>query len=366
MPVSQRNTPQSFAPPRKSRPPESLRTEGLRSEPDRDAWTCGSCEATNEGSSLLCHACEGRLPVIALFTAALHSDATMEEYVLKWEVFEADSVLLTPGNMIIPAQGSLNLKPEWQEGDVFTIVANNDIGTRQLSTRVTVSPPRIHSFKAADSRIQIGYPTILHWEVENAAKLHLNMEIGEVTGSSFTEVYLEKPGTCVLTATNAAGVVKVEIELSLGLPEIVSFYSGTDRIQLNAPVPLFWEVNNASKVFIDPVKEDLLGQTQIELFPDRTTTYTLRAINFSGEVSQQIEVFLPPPRIRQFGAETGISTEGEAIELSWDVENAYQVHISEGIGEVGLQGKVKVKPQHPFTEYIFARNWAFWLRNSVF
>ncbi|MEM7373956.1 MAG: hypothetical protein AAF587_35520 [Bacteroidota bacterium] len=351
MSVPQRNTHHTFSHKSNGRSKEAFKLPGLPVEPDRDAWTCEHCETTNQGSSLVCRKCEGRLPVIALFTAAAQSDSSREEYILKWEVFESESVLLMPGNMIVPTKGSLNLNPEWQEGNVFTLFATNEIGTRQLSTKVTLSPPRIQSFCVAEPEIQIGHPTIFYWEVENASKLELDMDIGEVTGASFMETYLEKGGTCTLTATNPAGVVRATVDLSLSLPEIFNFYSGVDQIRLGEPVPLFWEVNNASQVFLEPLEEEVTGLTQVELYPDRSTTYVLRAINHTGEVSQTIDLILPPPRILHFGAETGISTEGEAIELSWEVENAYQIYIDQGIGEVNPVGRVKVKPQRAYTTY---------------
>lgn len=351
MSAPQRNTHHSFSHQSNGRSKEALRLPGQLNEPDRDAWICEHCETTNQGVALVCQECGGRLPVIALFTAAAQSDSTKEEFVLKWEVFESESVLLTPGNIIVPAKGTLTLNPEWQEGNVFTLYASNEIGTRQLTTRVTISPPRIHSFCVAESDIQIGHPSIFYWEVENATKLELNMGIGEVTGTSFIETYLEKGGTCTLTATNPAGVVSTSVELNLGLPEINNFYSGVDQIRLGEPVPLFWEVNNASQVFLDPIEEEVSSLSQIDLYPDRSTTYVLRAVNDTGEVSETIELILPPPRILHFGADTGISTEGEPIELSWEVENAYQIHIDQGIGEVHPTGRVRVKPQRAYTAF---------------
>lgn len=328
-----------------------MRLPGARPEPDRDDWTCQSCQAANEASALVCHACEGRLPVIALFTATSQSDSSKEEYVLKWEVFEADSVLINPGNIIVPTQGTISLNPEWQESDLFTISASNGIGVRQLTTRVSVSPPRIHSFMVAESEIIVGHPTILYWEVENATELELSMGIGDVSGKSFTEVYLDQGGTYTLTAANTAGTVKASVELSLGLPEILNFYAGSDELKLGSPLQLFWEVNNAKHIFLDPIGEDVSDHTQIELYPEQSTTYVIRAVNATGEVSQEIPLLLPPPRILHFGAETNISTEGEPIELSWEVDNASELSIDHGIGEVGPQGMVRVKPKQAYTTY---------------
>ncbi|MEM7659447.1 MAG: hypothetical protein AAF399_25235, partial [Bacteroidota bacterium] len=90
--------------------------------------------------------------------------------------------------------------------------------------------------------------------------------------------------------------------------------------------------------------------------PDRTTLYTLTAINDSGSISQSIRLTMPPPKIRFFGAEDPISIEGKAIELRWEIENAYRVEIDQGIGEVDVAGSVKIKPQQSRTEFTLIAN----------
>jgi hypothetical protein len=315
------------------------------------SWTCRHCEHQQPASTTSCEGCGGRLPVIALFTATLNSGTSGEYIHLKWEVFEADSVHLMPGNMILPTKGFLDLKPDWQDTEVFSLLVSNGIGARQISTKVSISPPRIHSFVASDTQIQIGYPMILQWEIENATHIELDQGIGEVSGQSFVEVYPEKPGIVTLTAHNGAGQVRASVELFLSGPEIHHFAASSQFIQLGQPIQLSWDVSNASSIELSPEPGDVSELTHLDMYPEKSTTYTLTVSNASGRISQSIELVLPPPRIRFFGAEDPISTEGRPVELRWEIEHAYEVFIDQGIGEVEAVGTVKVKPQQAKTSF---------------
>ncbi|MEM7657691.1 MAG: hypothetical protein AAF399_16285, partial [Bacteroidota bacterium] len=226
----------------------SLRHGREPEDSQQDQWICKQCSSPQPVSATHCDGCNGHLPVIALFTANLYRSISDESILLKWEVFEADSVRLMPGNMIVPTKGELELRPDWQETDVFFLIASNDIGGRQLSTKVTASPPRIHDFSASETRIQIGYPIILQWNIEHAKTIEIDQGIGDVSGQSFVEVYPEKAGKVTLTAQNEAGEIKRSIQLELPKPEIQHFTASSFLIQENIPLQLSWEVSNASEV----------------------------------------------------------------------------------------------------------------------
>ena len=353
MPTSPRKTAYSLPEKGKLLPKKIPGSKRLLEPEDsqQGSWTCRHCDHQQPASATSCEGCGGRLPVIALFTATLNS-STSEEYIhLKWETFEADSVRLMPGNMIVPVKGFLDMKPDWQDTEVFSLLVSNGIGARQISTKVSISPPRIHSFVTTDAQIQIGYPMILQWEIENATHIELDQGIGEVSGQSFVEVYPEKPGIVSLTAQNGAGQVRASIELFLPGPEIHHFSASSKSIQLGQPIQLSWEVSNASSVELSPDPGDVLDLTHVDIYPEKSTTYTLTVSNASGRISQAVELVLPPPRIRFFGAEDPISTEGRPVELRWEIEHAYEVFIDQGIGSVEPVGTVKVKPQQAKTSF---------------
>jgi hypothetical protein len=171
-----------------------------------------------------------------------------------------------------------------------------------------------------------------------------------VSGRSFIEAYLHEPGPYRLTATNAHGAITATVELRLPLPAIESFFAGGYTIKAGVPVSLFWEVQDATELVLEPHHEPVHDLTRIEVLPDRTTTYELVARNSSGEVRRSLTLTLPAPDILSFEGDS-VSTEGEPIRLEWMVENAYRVTIEPGIGVVEAQGSLRVRPPAPFTKY---------------
>lgn len=318
------------------------------------AWTCGHCEVPNAGQERRCHACGATLPVIALFTARTFYRPDGCSIRLNWEVFEAESIRLEPGSTDLPPKGYIDLNPDLEPAREFTLYAHNAAGSSSLHAQVREVPPRIRQFTATDTTLQLGYPVIFAWEVENAAHITITPALGDVSHTSFIEAFIEASGSCTLTATNPLGSVTAEIYLTLPAPQIQAFHANTEYIRLGEPVLLFWEATNAARTWI----EDDHGQTfepetpgSCSLYPDRTTTYTLWVENATGRCQRHLRVTLPAPRIRSFGADTPVSTEGEAITLHWQVEHAYAVRLDPDHGPVPVTGHLKVKPRQPRTTY---------------
>ncbi|MEO1414195.1 MAG: Ran-binding zinc finger domain-containing protein [Bacteroidota bacterium] len=313
-------------------------------------WQCSSCNHINKSEALVCANCHQALPVIALFKAHQIHSLSGDLIRLQWEVFEATEVLMIPGHQIFPSNGTLEITPD--VGLEFTLVARNASGSRQITTQAVSLPPVIQSFTAVDTEISLDYAVILQWEVENVQQLELDRGIGDVSGKGFVEVYLDEPGPVTLTATNESGSVSQQLHLTLKKPEIHTFQSNTSNIQLGVPISFFWDTLNAAEVTLMPDEIDVTDYNQIDLFPEKTTTYTLVGRNRAGEVRKSIKLTLPPPRINHFGSDHAVSTEGSLVELSWDVENAYRVYISHEVGEVEVRGSTKVRPNQAYTDYI--------------
>ncbi|MEZ4776574.1 MAG: hypothetical protein R3D00_25585 [Bacteroidia bacterium] len=314
---------------------------------ETEIWVCGKCQAENPVANTSCLGCKGVLPVITLFKASHKKIALGTPIRLSWEVFEADTVELNPGEEVLPKKGMMDVMPD--ETTEYIITARNEIGARTLAVEVVLDAPQIHYFDATDTQIQVDFPMIFHWEVENGAELSLDMGIGDVSGRSFTEAMLTQPGVCTLTARNKSGEDSVSITLTIGKPDIISFYAGGETIRVGEPNILYWEVLNAEKVILEPDGLELTGLSSTEVFPDRTTAYTLRAVNAAGDVSRSLTLTLPPPKVLHFGGEKELSTEGEPLDISWRVENAHTVTIDNEIGEVETSGEIRFRPVQAYT-----------------
>jgi hypothetical protein len=93
--------------------------------------------------------------------------------------------------------------------------------------------------------------------------------------------------------------------------------------------------------------------------PTATTVYVLTARNQFGQTTAQttIQVNAPPmARVVRFSAAPTEIVAGETASLVWNVENATDVSISGGIGEVALTGSTNVSPTQTTTYTLTARN----------
>ncbi|MDX1906483.1 MAG: hypothetical protein SF053_05555 [Bacteroidia bacterium] len=288
------------------------------------------------------------LPVITVFKAVRRTELGHTFIRLTWEVQGCDAISLLPLPHTYPAAGTLDLPPD--EGESFTLEATNEAGTTRLETQVKIPAPRIHYFRADNTTIQLGYPMILEWDVDNATYIGIE-GLGEVTGRSFVEVNPLQPGPVKLIARSEAGETVAYVHLELPLPEIQDFYASDDTFTLGQPITLFWEVSNTAQLSLSPEIGDVTGKTFVEIYPDCSTQYVLTATNASGMVTRTVQVILPPPRVLTFEGESAISTEGEPVLLHWQVENATAVTLEPGYGAVPLNGQQRVKPRKTQTLY---------------
>ncbi len=294
---------------------------------------------------------KSKKPKVLAFEADSNVISLRNPIHLKWEVLNADKVVISPNVGLVTEKGMIAVYPE--ENTQFVLTAYNDFGKVKVKYDVKLPPPKIKYFTAAEEQITIGYPTILHWEVENAAQIFIDKGVGEIDPEvSFKEVYFEVPGICSLTVINKSGRSRKQINLQLSLPEISYFWASSETIRLGQALVLHWKVSNAKSLHIDQEVGEVSGLTRIEAFPDRTTTYTLIASNHRGTVQKTLTAILPPPKIVYFEAENEVLIDGQSsTKLFWEVENAYSIIIEPDIGEVIEEPYVTIRPQKAFSIY---------------
>ena len=311
-------------------------------------WKCKQCETSNADKHSACKGCKELAPKIELFEADTKVLSLGQAIRLEWDVLHATQIEIDGEQ--VEARGMWKLEPK--QTTVYTLVASNGIAKRKAEFEVSLAAPEIEYFTVAETNIQIGFASILHWGVKNAAQIFIDRGVGEVSGQSFTEAFFDRAGPLTLRAINPSGEVSKSLDLALPLPEILSFYAPNPVIRLGEGSFVNWEVSNASEVFIDQEVGNVTGENRTELFPDRTTTYTLTAKNHSGEVKKSLDLTLPPPKIIHFGAENELVTEGKFAVLTWNVENAYQLSIDHEVGDVTDKTSVRVKPNETLSTFI--------------
>lgn len=129
---------------------------------------------------------------------------------------------------------------------------------------------------------------------------------------------------------------------------IDKFYTETNRVKIDTPFVVHWKVQNAIKVAVTPVADDLSPELESQEITPRKLgeqEYTLVAFGTDGKsVKKTISVQVydeSEARILAFGADptTAKEEEGGKTTLSWQVTGAERVELS-----VGGAGPDKVDP----------------------
>jgi RHS repeat-associated protein len=99
--------------------------------------------------------------------------------------------------------------------------------------------------------------------------------------------------------------------------------------------------------------------SSLSVSPQETTAYTITAAGQAGTVTWEIIVYVNSfsvlPTI-DFTVSPGTITPGGSTTLSWNIENAPNVHIDQGIGGVEQSGSINITPDHTTTYTLTANS----------
>jgi hypothetical protein len=162
-------------------------------------------------------------------------------------------------------------------------------------------------------------------------------------------------------ASSGSAVTPVDDAACTGTPIISSFSASPSDIDPGQTSLLSWGmVYNAERVILiaPSQKTGVASPGEMTVYPDQTTTYTLRADCGSTRVKSQVTVHvtLPDcngtPTISSFTAEPMLITPGETTMLSWGpVANAEAAVLAtpEGKEGVGTPGQHLIQPSQTTT-----------------
>jgi regulator of replication initiation timing len=245
----------------------------------------------------------------------------------------------------------------------FRLTVKDDQGSMSIArtTVTTRSTPRvvIQRFTATPATIQPGGASTLTWQVLNAETVEIT-DLGSVDPSAgASEVRPAETKTYRLTARNAVSEVSENVTVVVQQPavRIVSFRAAPASIRAGEGSNLIWETENAETVTISGIG-NVSPTGTAPVSPTETTTYTLTATNRNGSVSSTatITVTAPAaPRILNFTAAPQEIGEGESSRLSWEVQGATEVNITD-IGDTTLRGSSNVTPAATKTYILVAKN----------
>jgi hypothetical protein len=251
--------------------------------------------------------------VIHSFTVTPRQIVAGGTVTLSWDVSNAtDGVFILPDN-IRKSSGAGSEKLQPTGTTEYTLVAKYAGGKEVRQTAmVVVTPaplppkPKILSFETSQKRIHEGDAAILSWKAEGVTTMMLNPLGVRQSWPLYTsqEVKPDRTTTYTLAAEGPGGTVSktltVEVlKITDPISVITYFRAKPEKVVAGQKAVLSWAVENAASVEIDNgVGGGLKSKDRVEVTPQNTTVYTLRAVDNKGNVTSKavtVTVTQPEP-----------------------------------------------------------------------
>ena len=211
------------------------------------------------------------------------------------------------------------------------------------NVRAEQAPPTI-SFSASPDDIATGQFSTLIWETTDATSVTIDNGIGSQPLSGSVTVQPTLTTTYTLTADGPGGTVSSQATVTVTNRPVISFISSPTGIVAGSRATLFWSVSNSRTVSIDNGVGPVAASGSINVFPTRTTTYTMTAVGVAGNSSAQVTInVIEVPQIISFTATPSAISPGGTSTLEWSVSGVLFATI-DPVGGVFANGSIDVSP----------------------
>jgi len=224
----------------------------------------------------LTFSCMYLIPGIVTFDAAPNPVSAGSSANLLWNVTGVNSVTISPGLGVVPAAGTVAVKPNITTA--YTITANGAFGTVSKSVVLVVIPVPIQiSLTSNPSVLQSGSPATLQWNVTGADAVTIDQGVGNVPVGGTKVINPTQTTTYTLTARNASGSVDRSVIVTVNPPINANFTANPTTITVGQAVTLSWNVTGADTVTMDQGIGTVPASGSRTVTPNATTSYTLTA-----------------------------------------------------------------------------------------
>lgn len=176
-------------------------------------------------------------PYINSFTTPFHDVRAGQEVKLKWDVRNANKIILSYSGIEIDVTSKDYYKILPTKTDTFTLICYADdssIYTKKSLTIKFITPVIINSFTADKDVITEADKVTLHWDVENATSVKIHPLMKDVTRQKTLQVSPSRTTEYVLEARNM--ISQEEMSISIGvhqLPKVdLSFTDSFSKIEI--------------------------------------------------------------------------------------------------------------------------------------
>lgn len=229
---------------------------------------------------------------------------------------------------------------------------------------------KINFFNASKTAVKSGESITLSWGTQNATKVDIkgiekNQE-NEFKVNDTIEVWPEVTTTYILTAYGNGGDDSRTITVNVGTAAKVKveyFNASSTSVKPGDTVKLTWKTSNAKTVVVKGYEkeQECTGQEELEVWPEKTTTYVIYAYGPNDDVDSKsvtVNVIDNPVvkdvEIKYFNASASEINPGQNVNLSWDVSNAKSISIKDVKNYLPAQGTLNVTPYNTTTYTLVA------------
>ncbi|MCK5573971.1 MAG: carbohydrate binding domain-containing protein, partial [Bacteroidetes bacterium] len=274
---------------------------------------------------------------------------------LVWSSTNALSASISNGVGFVPVNGSTRIRVNTTT--TFVLSLSNALGTTQVSVNIVVAPVGgvlpAGSIAAAPTSLPAGGGDVtLVWSSTGAVTASLNRGIGSVPLSGSMEVRIDTTTKFVLTLTNDVGSSEASVTVGVThdqsvLPAGQIVAHPTHLPNGGGEVTLVWSSTSATSASISngigPVPLNGFKKVYVEA----TTTFVLEVFNSSGSTIDTVQVNVDtdasaPPEGSFVATPSALPEWGGEVLLAWSSVNAARASINNGIGDVALNGSMRV------------------------
>ena len=202
-----------------------------------------------------------------------------------------------------------------------------------------------------------GQPVVLNWSTVKAGSVSIDHGIGDVGPGGSLSVYPDETTTYTVTAADSQGrTVTDRVTVTVYRPPTVSITADPQAVIQGGEVTLSWTSSDADTLRLEfedysfPVEP---AGTLTEI-PEETCTVTITATGPGGTATDSVTITVYVPPMVTVAANPAAIYVGQSSELSWTSVDAESVRIDNGIGEVELNGSLRVSPGQTTTYTVTA------------
>jgi hypothetical protein len=268
-------------------------------------------------------------PVVEVFRGDHGTIERGQALHLEWKVANADQVSISPDLGRVALEGNTAVYPTANTRYVLTAKGHVNPVTAEVTVVVNQAPvtvlgkpgagtslpmpsvvnkppepkppppPAIATFVAEPSEIQPGQAVTLSWRAENATEVRIE-PLSDAPRRKLNpdDSILDHPARTVKYTLTALGSGKpATLSVTVHViepkpPSILSFKATPPSIQQCGAAQLSWDVENATRIFIDST-DVTIPSGSMEVHPQRPTDYVLSAQGRTGPpITQTITVFV--------------------------------------------------------------------------